>query len=279
MRKDPSHQLFSEIPEITENTTVAISVFAEYRQNSSLVRLECAADNSNIEGNQKFISPHQNQSITHSINVRFNSSGKQIIACQSIDSNDVVSSTSSLEVIVLPAINQPPSTPALNSPVDGAENISAVTGLSWSTSNDPEGDSVHYDVYLDEESPPKTNILSNSMNTVHNTSALNAGTRYFWQVYATDSAGNISKSAVRSFRTTGNSDNTNCGIDWACMINPANGEVLTEAKDYDSNGDYQIDGWCSNSNAKIRVFLNNDSLNGTSGSIDCTSGSWLKKSR
>ena len=87
---------------------------------------------------------------------------------------------------------------SLTSPTNGAENQETSLTLTWS------GNGTTYDVYLDKDNPPTTKVKNDNSTTSFDISALDGGTKYYWQVEATKD-GTSEKSGVWSFTTKGSS--------------------------------------------------------------------------
>ena len=83
---------------------------------------------------------------------------------------------------------------SLTSPTNGAENQETSLTLTWS------GNGTTYDVYLDKVNPPTTKVKNDNSTTSYDISALDGGTKYYWQVEATKD-GTSEKSGVWSFTT------------------------------------------------------------------------------
>ena len=98
--------------------------------------------------------------------------------------------------------NNPPSQPGNPNPPDGAINVSIDTALSW-TCNDPDGDSIVYDVYLDaNDQTPDTLVSDGQSGTTYKPSEpLEQGTNYYWQIVAKDEYGGSTDSLVWGFST------------------------------------------------------------------------------
>lgn len=109
-------------------------------------------------------------------------------------------------------VNSPPSTPSYQFPSNGAIDVSTSPLLQWTTSTDPDGDQVYYDVYLDQNSNPTTikcqDITANSCSA----GTLIEGTTYYWKVTAKDNKGGFNTGGPWYFTTLtsggggGNSD-------------------------------------------------------------------------
>ncbi len=90
-----------------------------------------------------------------------------------------------------------PTQVSLTSPVSGATNQSTTPTLTWSASNN----ATAYDLYLGTTNPPAMYAQNLSSTSFAVSTALNAGTTYFWQVVAKDISGSAPASAVWSFTT------------------------------------------------------------------------------
>jgi hypothetical protein len=78
----------------------------------------------------------------------------------------------------------PPRQPSNPSPSNGATGISTGITLSWSCS-DPEGDALTYTVFLGTSSS-LSRITSGLSATSYNPGTLAEGTKYYWQIFASD---------------------------------------------------------------------------------------------
>ena len=80
--------------------------------------------------------------------------------------------------------NNPPNTPYSPHPPNGLDDISITIVLSWS-GGDPDGDSVYYDIYFGDTSPPPK-IISKQTGTSYYPGPLEFGIKYYWQIVAWD---------------------------------------------------------------------------------------------
>jgi len=96
--------------------------------------------------------------------------------------------------------DQPPSAPTTPNPINNAENISLSPSLQWQESVDPEGGTVSYDVYLDQNPQPST-LLGTVQVPHYAVSNLSNSTTYYWQVVAEDSLGNRTAGNIWRFTT------------------------------------------------------------------------------
>lgn len=94
--------------------------------------------------------------------------------------------------------NLAPTAPKLMKPADKAEVDTTLT-FEWQQSLDPEKDEVTYTLSLSTEQSMKNAKIVEETKELRATAKLVAGTKYFWQVTATDVKGNIVTSDARSF--------------------------------------------------------------------------------
>jgi len=95
----------------------------------------------------------------------------------------------------------PPIKPFAIYPEDGQEGVSTPVKLMW-YSEDPEGSSLVYDVYLGESSDSLAIATHNiSESSYEITQDLKSNTEYYWQVIAIDPSSNTSESDIFSFKT------------------------------------------------------------------------------
>ncbi len=87
-----------------------------------------------------------------------------------------------------------PAVPVLVSPANGAAGVSQTPSLTWNASTG----ATSYDVYIGTSSPPP--LVANTTGTSYSPGTLTAGTTYYWQVVAKNSAGSAS-SSTWSFAT------------------------------------------------------------------------------
>ena len=120
--------------------------------------------------------------------------------------------SSSLEVNVVfemeveTASNRPPSTPELISPEDNSTDVSLEVELTWS-SKDIENDTIRYNIKIKNDNNDDVQIVEKLLDTTYVLSNLTNGTKYFWQVSATDNINPEVWSTIYSFRTTESTQN------------------------------------------------------------------------
>lgn len=98
-----------------------------------------------------------------------------------------------------PTQNTVPSSPALNSPSNGATGVSVSTTLSWNASSGANSYTLQVSV-----NSTFTALVVNQANITaasHNISGLNNSSVYYWRVMAANASGNSGWSSVWSFNT------------------------------------------------------------------------------
>ncbi|MDH7517456.1 MAG: hypothetical protein QHH19_03845 [Candidatus Thermoplasmatota archaeon] len=93
----------------------------------------------------------------------------------------------------------PPNPPSCKSPSDGATGVDINADLSWAC-NDPDGDSLSYDIYFGTSTPPSL-VVSNHPNTYYDPGTLYYDTLYYWQIVARDSNGAEKQGIIWHFTT------------------------------------------------------------------------------
>ncbi|MDP8207312.1 MAG: SUMF1/EgtB/PvdO family nonheme iron enzyme [Candidatus Electryonea clarkiae] len=81
-------------------------------------------------------------------------------------------------------INHPPETPSNPNPSDSAVGVTTIPTLSW-TSSDPDGDTLTFDVYFSDSSPPQL-VSENQSETFYTPARLDTTTTYYWKIIAKD---------------------------------------------------------------------------------------------
>jgi hypothetical protein len=95
--------------------------------------------------------------------------------------------------------NNPPNKPSGPSPANGAISVSLTSALSWSC-NDPDGDTLKYNVYLGTNSSAPL-AASSLKTTSFKPTNLMPNTNYYWRVVANDSKGGETSSEWFGFST------------------------------------------------------------------------------
>jgi len=81
------------------------------------------------------------------------------------------------------ALNAAPNTPSNPTPADGATIVPPGQVLTWA-GGDPDGGTVTYTVAFSTSTPPP--VVFTTTNTIYTPTSLAAGTRYYWQITASD---------------------------------------------------------------------------------------------
>ncbi len=106
-------------------------------------------------------------------------------------------------ILVEEVQNNPPTKPVNPSPANGATDVPTAVTLSWQGGDDPDGDSVIYDVYLEaEDSTPDVLACQDITAKSCYVTNLSHSTTYYWKVIAEDEHGATAESSVWSFKTT-----------------------------------------------------------------------------
>ncbi|WP_048147712.1 hypothetical protein [Palaeococcus ferrophilus] len=123
--------------------------------------------------------------------------------------------------------NNPPETPELLSPQNGAYMPPGTVTLKWS-GNDPDGDKIvyHVKIGLNGAIPAEYTTTENTQISL----TLDSPETYYWQIVAVDSKGARSESETRFFTITSPS-NSNHPPYKPSLLSPTNGQILT------TNGD------------------------------------------
>ncbi|MDM8564026.1 Calx-beta domain-containing protein [Candidatus Halobeggiatoa sp. HSG11] len=105
--------------------------------------------------------------------------------------------------------NSPPSEPILKAPhID--EETATILAFDWKPSVDPDGDLVHYNLFIAKDENFNNEViairnLTTSMHFVNESVDLQDLTNYYWKVEAVDSFGAITESEVHIFKTNNTS--------------------------------------------------------------------------
>ena len=102
--------------------------------------------------------------------------------------------------------NRPPSAPKLITPEDNSTNIDLALELIWS-SKDPENDTIRYKIQIKNDRNNDVQLVEELLDSTYVLSNLTNGTKYFWQVSASDNINEEVWSTVYSFETTQTTNN------------------------------------------------------------------------
>lgn len=99
-------------------------------------------------------------------------------------------------------VNQAPDDFELIAVIDGATDVDVMPNFLWNAAVDSDGDSISYELFVDENSNPTTS-LANTINETNFTleERLPLNQDLFWKVVAIDSEGNTTSSETFSFTT------------------------------------------------------------------------------
>lgn len=132
------------------------------------------------------------------------------------------------------ALNKPPSTPVLITPEDGTENLEVSVELVWS-SIDPDEDSLTYKLEIKNDINNDIILIDSIVEPTYVISNLKYGTKYFWQIAASDAINEEVLSAVNTFKTKFNPDNR-----YLYVKNGANNNNIIYSSGYDEENKTQI---------------------------------------
>lgn len=110
------------------------------------------------------------------------------------------------EMDVETAGNRPPTTPILLSPDDNSSDLDLTVKLVWSSS-DPENDTIRYKIKIKNDINDNVDVHEELLDSTFVLSSLTNGTKYFWQVSASDNINDEVWSTVSSFTTTNINNN------------------------------------------------------------------------
>ena len=97
-------------------------------------------------------------------------------------------------------LNRPPTTPVLVTPTDGIEEQELSIELIWE-SEDPDADPITYRLEIKNDYNNDIIKIEEIVDTTYVISDLKYGTKYFWQIAATDDINSEVLSLVSSFKT------------------------------------------------------------------------------
>jgi hypothetical protein len=107
---------------------------------------------------------------------------------------------SATQSFTITSTNQPPYQPSNPDPYDGESNVDGDHDLSW-TGGDPDPeDTVTYDVYFGDTSPPPQ-VSWNQTDSTYEPGTMEYETQYFWKIVAWDNHGASSTGPLWSFTT------------------------------------------------------------------------------
>lgn len=110
------------------------------------------------------------------------------------------------EMQIETAGNKPPSTPILITPADNSTDLDLAVELIWS-SKDPDGDEIHYKIKVKNSKNNDIELIEDLLDSTYVLTNLTLGTKYFWEVSASDDINEEVWSTVNSFETKENTAN------------------------------------------------------------------------
>jgi len=108
------------------------------------------------------------------------------------------------EFLTMDEPNDPPYVPSNPDPADGAVEVDVNVDLGWVGGDPDPGDTVTYDIYYGNITPPPK-IISNQSEDYYSPGTMNYNTTYYWMIIAWDTHGESSVGPLWSF-TTNSSD-------------------------------------------------------------------------
>jgi photosystem II stability/assembly factor-like uncharacterized protein len=145
----------------------------------------------------------------------------------------------------------------LTSPGSGAVNQSTTPTLNWSASNN----ATSYDLYLGTSNPPPVYAQNLSGISFGVTTALNAGTPYFWNVVAKNSAGSAPASSTWSFTTTSLTGPPTTGLIGYWNFDEGSGSVAHDTSGSGYNGVVSGATWTTGKiNSALMFSVNTNSV-------------------
>lgn len=132
------------------------------------------------------------------------------------------------EMDIETAGNRPPTAPKLISPDDISTNIDLAVQLVWS-SKDPEKDTIRYKIQIKNDRNNEVQLVEQLLDSTYMLSNLTNGTKYFWQVSASDNINEEVWSSVNSFETTEITNNR------FLFVRQENGNNVIYASNIDGN--------------------------------------------
>ena len=110
------------------------------------------------------------------------------------------------EMQIETAGNKPPSTPILITPEDNSIDLDLAVELIWS-SKDPDGDEINYKIKIKNSRNNDIELIEDLLDSTYVLTNLTLGTKYFWEVSASDGINDEVWSTVNSFETKKNTGN------------------------------------------------------------------------
>ena len=180
----------------------------------------------------------------------------RVIVSDSLNNTSIDVSDSKFSIMTS---NNPPYQPYAPIPENTAISVSLEPNLSWK-GGDPDKNQTVYDVYFGINSTPTTKVSDDQTTTSYITQKLNANTKYYWQVVASDGiattsspvwnfeTGDVTVSAPSNLTKTA-SASTSIGLSWT--DNSDNESLfIIEGK---TDGDYSTKGTVTTNNISVTI--------------------------
>jgi uncharacterized protein (TIGR02145 family) len=164
-----------------------------------------------------------NNAAGHGIKMTYNNPGINSF------SSFAIRESNSVRCIKNEYVNQPPLMPYYPQPIDSAANQLVNLTLSW-TCNDPENDTLTFDVYFGTTETPLL-VSEGQSDAIYNPGLLEYSTTFYWKIAAHDDHGNTTEGPVWSFSTIDEPT-------WSC------GDLLNDTRDGQTYNTVQIGEQC-----------------------------------
>jgi hypothetical protein len=112
------------------------------------------------------------------------------------------STSMDMAFVITGEANSPPYEPSNPSPPDGAIDQSINVDLSWSGGDPDPGNTVTYDIFFGDSSPPPL-LVPGHHDTTYDPGTLDYDTQYFWRIVARDPQGEHTPGPEWDFTTEG----------------------------------------------------------------------------
>jgi hypothetical protein len=157
-------------------------------------------------------------------------------------------------------INSPPNVPVLTTPAVNAVNFPVTGAFAW-TGTDPEGDDLTYNFFIGTTTST-IQMVATGLTAPTYSPTMQASTKYFWQVVATDTHGASTSSVLDSLTTgldpitkyTGNYTVDEPAEGWTYPVTISRGSSTTITLGPDASGNYG--GWWASWTATFTLDLN-----------------------
>ena len=141
--------------------------------------------------------------------------------------------------------NQPPTVPELVNPEDQAIDVALTSTLDWTQSTDPNGDILHYYVFLDTLINSPRVVTPEGLTVTSYHPELTEGKTYYWRVLVKDDKGGAAISTLETFSTVKPN-----GLNYPTTPTPANNSLETDSSthttlswEHEGTGDYTYSVW------------------------------------